>query len=76
MKISKGEFCQLSLLGRIRLLHQYARHICSKTFDTKKITIFKLYDFYVAVIKDLIKNIIIEANPVVSLELPNFYLSL
>ena len=55
MKLTQAEYCQFKLEGRIRLLHQYARFIFSKKLETIKITIFKLSDFYVAVIKDLLK---------------------
>ncbi len=76
MKITKAAYCGLSLLGRVRFLHQYARFICSKTIETKKIMIFKLYNFYVAVIKDLIRNSIIEADPISSQNMLMFYLGL
>ncbi len=76
MKLSKAQYSQLSLFGRVKLLHQYARFICSKILETKKIMIFKLYDFFVAVIKDLHKNKIIEADPILSQDMLKFYLLL
>lgn len=76
MKITKGAFCRFTLPGRIKLLHQYGNFICSKIIDAKKIMVFKLCDFYVAVIKDLVRNCILEANPIISHELLQFFVSL
>lgn len=76
MELTRGEYCQFTLSGRIHLLHQYGKFIFSRIIQTKKITLFKLCDFYVAVIKDLIRNRVLEADPLWSHELLQFFMSL
>jgi hypothetical protein len=76
LKLTRAEYCQFTLSGRIELLRLYGKFICAKIIKTKKIIIFKLYDFYVAVIKDLLRNRVIEADPVWSNELLQFFISL
>jgi len=76
MKLTPGEYCRFSLSGRIALLHQYGKFICSRLVHSKKILVYKLYDFYVEVIKDLVKNTVLEANPVWSRDMLEFLISL
>ena len=75
MKITKGEYCQFTLQGKIQLLHLYGKAICHKAIDDKAITIFRVFDFYVEVIYiEPMNNFIIQAEPV-SQSLINFYQS-
>ena len=75
MKITKGAFSRFTLPGRVKLVHQYGRFISSKIMEAKKIMLFKLCDFYVAIIRDLVRNCVLEANPVISQELLQFLIS-
>ncbi len=64
MKITRGEYCRFSLGGRIRLLNEYGEMIFSIILKHHKIQFFKFFDFYVEVIKDLIKSSFLHADPV------------
>lgn len=73
MKITKGEYCQFTLQGKIQLLHLYGKVICHKAIDDKGITIFRIFDFYVEVIyNEPMNNFIVQAEPI-SQNLINFY---
>ena len=73
MKITKGEYCQFTLQGKIQLLHLYGKAICHNTIDDKGITIFRVFDFYVEVIyNEPMNNFIVQAEPI-SKNLINFY---
>jgi hypothetical protein len=74
MKISKGEYCCFSLHGRVRLLYEYGEIVFSKIIETKKIELYRFFDFYVEVIKDVFNNCLLRAEPV-SKELVRFYRS-
>lgn len=75
MKITKGEYCQFTLQGKIQLLHLYGRVICRKVIADKGITIFRVFDFYVEVVySEPMNNFIIQAEPI-SQCLINFYQS-
>ena len=75
MKITKGEYCQFTLQGKIQLLHLYGKVICHKAINDKSITIFRIFNFYVEVIyNEQMDNLIIQAEPV-SQNLINFYKS-
>ena len=64
MKITKGEFCRFSLQGKLRLLNDYGEMIFSVILKHHKIQFFKFFDFYVEVLKDLLKNSFLQASPV------------
>jgi len=74
MKITKGEFCQFSLQGRLRLINHYGKMIFSKTIEKYKIQIFKIFDFHVQVIKEIFHLNYLLADPV-PVEIINFYIS-
>ena len=75
MKITKGEYCQFTLQGKIQLLHLYGKAICHKAIDDKCITIFRVFDFYVEVIySEPMNNFIEQAEPI-SKSLINFHQS-
>ena len=75
MKITKGEYCQFTVQGKIQLLHLYGKVICHKSIDDKGIIILKIFDFYVEVIySEPMNNFIIQAEPV-SQSLINFHQS-
>ena len=75
MKITKGEYSQFTLQGKIQLLHLYGKVICHKAIDDKGITILRVFDFYVEVVyNEQMDNLIMQAEPV-SQNLINFYKS-
>ena len=75
MKITKGEYSQFTLQGKIQLLHLYGKVICHKAIDDKGITILRVFDFYVEVVYSVpMNNFIIQAEPV-SQSLINFHQS-
>lgn len=74
MKITKGQFCQFSLHGRLRLINQYGRIIFSKIIEKYKIQIFRIFDFHVQVIKNIFHLDCLLADPI-PVELINFYIN-
>lgn len=75
MKITKGEYCQFTLQGKIQILHLYGKVICHTAIADKGITIFRIFDFYVEVIySEPMNNFIVGAEPI-SKSLLNFYQS-
>lgn len=75
MKITKGEYCQFTLQGKIQLLHLYGKVICHKAIDGKDITIFRIFDFYIEVIySEPMNNSIVQAEPI-SKSIVNFHQS-
>ena len=72
MYLSKGEYCQFSLKGRLNLLYEFGTFINEKYVDEIKIKIFILNDFYVEVIYNDEK--VIKAEPVLSAGMLYFYL--
>jgi hypothetical protein len=49
MKLSKGEYCRLSLGGRWQLVTELGELIGGRRFDQLFIQVFKMYDFYIEV---------------------------
>jgi hypothetical protein len=72
MYLSKGEYSQFSLRGRINLIQQFGMPVYEKILDEVVIKIYHLYDFYVEVILE--KNKIIKAEPVLYSGLLEYYL--
>ncbi len=72
MIITKGEFCGFTLHGRLRLLEQYGQLILEKIIERNKISIFKIFDFHVELIKDVFTKKLLKADPV-SIEIVNYY---
>jgi hypothetical protein len=71
MYLSKGEYTQFSLKGRLNLLDEFGILINEKYADKVEIKIYQLYDFYVEVIYE--KQYVVKAEPVMFAELLNFY---
>jgi hypothetical protein len=73
MKITKGEYCQFNLRSRVQLLREFGQLEFERTFDHKAIRIFTIYDFYVEVIYNRIKEEIEKAEPVTFLDILSMY---
>jgi hypothetical protein len=74
MKLTKGEYCQFSLKSRLALIREFGVLVTEKYVNEKMIRIFKLYDFYVEVLYDLMTDRFLKAEPVYSLNLIEHYL--
>jgi len=57
------------------LLDLFGEVVCEKITQKEEMVVFKLNDFYVAVIKDMENNSVIDASPLWSEEQLQFYLS-
>jgi hypothetical protein len=69
------EYCGFSLKGRLRLLDLFGELVFEKITPNREMGVFKLNDFYVAVIKDLEMNSVIEASPLWTVDQLQFYFS-
>jgi hypothetical protein len=47
MEISKGEYCQFSLEGRVRFVREFGHLLGEVWLEKRRIRIYRLYDFYV-----------------------------
>ncbi len=71
MQLTKGEYTQFSLRGKIYLLEEYGMLLIEKYLNDKIIKIYRLYDFFVEV---LIKNNSpIKAEPLLFCGMINYY---
>ena len=75
ISITRVEYCRFSLNGKLRLLDLFGEVVCEKITQKEEMVVFKLNDFYVAVIKDMEINSVIDASPLWSEEQLQFYLS-
>jgi hypothetical protein len=69
------EYCRFSLKGRLRLLDLFGELVFEKITPNREMGVFKLNDFYVAVIKDMEMNSVIEASPLWTVDQLQFYFS-
>lgn len=75
INITRVEYCRFSLKGRLRLLDLFGELVFEKITPNREMGVFKLNDFYVAVIKDLEMNSVIEASPLWTVDQLQFYFS-
>ncbi len=71
MYLSKGEYSQFSLKGRLNLLQEFGTLINEKYINEIKITLYLLYDFYVEVIQD--NDCIVKAEPLKNEGMLHYY---
>jgi hypothetical protein len=71
MYLSKGEYTQFSLKGKLSLLDEFGILINEKYVDEIEIKVYQLYDFYVEVLYD--KQKVIKADPVIFSGLLGYY---
>jgi hypothetical protein len=64
MKITKGEYCQFSLRGRIQFLNEFGKLMGENIIGTKVIRLYKLSDFYVEVFYNRLNSKIEHVEPV------------
>jgi hypothetical protein len=71
MNLSKGEYMQFSLNGRLNLVNEFGILISEKYVDEIELKIYRLYDFYVEVLYN--QQRIVKAEPVIFAGLLNYY---
>jgi hypothetical protein len=72
MHLSKGEYTQFSLKGRLKLLNEFGILMLEKRVDPTVIKIYFIYDFYVEV--SVLKKQVTAIEPVVFYGLLKYYL--
>jgi hypothetical protein len=73
MKITKGEYCQFNLKSRVALLREFGQLELERRFGNTDIRIFTIYDFYVEVIYNRLKQEIEKVEPVTFLDILRMY---
>jgi hypothetical protein len=63
MHLSKGDYTQFSLKGRLNLLNEFGVLLSQKKVEETDIQIYYIYDFYVQVI--LREKFIIKVEPLI-----------
>ena len=76
MKITRGEYCQFSLKGRLQLLTEFGEFLGEETIENKSIRLYRLYDFYVEVLSNKLSKHIEKAEPIKCFNTLLFYNSL
>ena len=76
MNITKGEYCQFSLKGRLQLLLEFGEYLGAKIMDQLSIQLYRIYDFYVEVIYNQIQKKVEQAEVVSNTNLLGFYRTL
>jgi hypothetical protein len=72
MHLSKGEYTQFSLKGRLNLLKEFGILLIQKRIDETEIKIYYIYDFYVEVF--LNEKLVTKAEPFISNGLLRYYM--
>lgn len=73
MKITKGEYCQFNVKSKIELLKEFGQLEFERTFGTTAVRIFTIYDFYVEVIYNQLKEEIEKVEPVSFMDILRMY---
>lgn len=73
MILTRGEFCQFSLKSRVQLLKEFGDYVCHRTVQDDLISLYRIYDFYVALIFDLHHRKVKQAEPLPGRDWLNFY---
>jgi hypothetical protein len=73
MKITKGEYCQFNLKSKVELLKEFGQLEFERAFGSTSVRIFTIYDFYVEVVYDQMKEEIKKAEPVSFMDILRMY---
>ena len=73
MKITKGEYCQFNLRSKVELLHEFGQLEFERIFGNTSVRIFTIYDFYVEVVYNQMKEEIEKAEPVSFMDILRMY---
>ncbi len=74
MEITRGEYCQFSLTGRLQLLQEFGEFLGVRIIEHKSIQLYHIHDFFVEVIYDNINHKIENAEIIKNENLLSFYL--
>lgn len=72
MHLSKGEYTQFSLKGKLNLLHEFGTLLTQKRINETDIKIYYIYDFYVQVF--YIEKLVTKVEPLISNGLLSYYM--
>jgi hypothetical protein len=64
MKLTRGEFCQFNLATRFALLREYGKKVMEKKIETRMISIYIVFEFYVEVCENLVSRKLEKVEPV------------
>ncbi len=70
--LSKGEYTQFSLKGRLNLLNEFGMLLTQKKTNATEIKIYYIYDFYVEVF--LVEKLVTKVEPLISNSLLRYYM--
>lgn len=73
MKITKGEYCQFNLRSKVELLNEFGQLEFERIFGNTSVRIFTIYDFYVEVVYNQMKEEIEKAEPVSFMDILRMY---
>jgi hypothetical protein len=72
MHLSKGEYTQFSLKGKLNLLNEFGTLLTQKRINETEIKIYYIYDFYVEVFS--IKKLVTKVEPLISSSMLRYYM--
>jgi hypothetical protein len=72
MHLSKGEYTQFSLKGKLNLLNEFGTLLTQKRINETDIKIYYIYDFYVEVF--YVEKIVTKVEPLISNGLLRYYM--
>jgi hypothetical protein len=64
MKVTKGEYCQFSLHGKMQLLNEFGELLGQKKIDNISIQFYRLCDFYVEVLMNVKNKELVKVEPI------------
>lgn len=73
MILTQGEFCQFSLKSRAQLLKEFGNYVCHKKIEDELISLYRIYDFYVALVYNVREKQLKQADPITNSEWIGFY---
>ena len=72
MHLSKGEYTQFSLKGKLNLLNEFGTLLTQKKINETEIKIFHIYDFYVEVF--YVEKLLTKVEPLIFNGLLKYYI--
>jgi hypothetical protein len=72
MHLSKGEYTQFSLKGRLNLLNEFGTLLTQKRINETEIKIYYIYDFYVEVFFE--EKLVTKVEPLIFNGLLRYYM--
>jgi hypothetical protein len=72
MHLSKGEYTQFSLKGKLNLLNEFGTLLTQKSVNETEIKIYRIYDFYVEVF--YVEKLVTKVEPLIFNGLLRYYM--